>query len=70
MTEQTNNQITINDQQYDLNDLSEDARQQIMNLRITDQEIERVKQRLAIAQTARAYYANALAAELPSKQEH
>lgn len=59
--------ITINDTQYDADKLSESARNQVANLRVTDQEIERVKQQLAIYQTARAAYANELAKELPEK---
>lgn len=61
--------VTINGHEYDFNTLSEAARNQVTNLRITDQEIEHLKRRLAIAQTARAAYANVLQAELP-KQEH
>lgn len=61
--------ITINEKQYDADALSEDARNQVANLRVTDQEIERVKQQLAIAQTARAAYAQALARELPESKK-
>lgn len=56
--------ITINGQQYDADKLSEAARIQVANLRVTDQEIERVQQQLAIYQTARAAYAQALSQEL------
>ncbi|MGE4535164.1 DUF6447 family protein [Halomonas sp.] len=69
MAEQDKRSITIDGQEYDLTSLSENARQQVLNLRVTDQEIERLKQRLAITQTARTAYANALKAELP-KLEH
>lgn len=57
--------ITINGTQYEADKLSESARNQVANLRVTDQEIERVKQQLAIYQTARAAYAQALSNELP-----
>lgn len=63
----TTDTITINGEPYKVADLSENAKNQIMNLRVTDQEIARLQQQLAIAQTARAAYANALAQELPSK---
>lgn len=56
--------ITIDGKAYALDDLSENARSQIVNLRVTDQEIARLQTQLAIAQTARAAYARALAAEL------
>ncbi|MCF7996986.1 MAG: DUF6447 family protein [Chromatiaceae bacterium] len=62
MTEQTH---TIDGTEYSLADLSDAAKQQLTNLRICDQEIQRLQQQLAIAQTARAAYANALKAELP-----
>ncbi len=57
--------VTIDGKDYDVMSLSEQARSQIVNLRVTDQEIQRLQQRLAIAQTARAAYAKALEAELP-----
>jgi len=40
-----------------------------VNLRVTDAEIEKLKQQLAIYQTARTAYARALSAELP-KETH
>lgn len=61
--------ITIDGKQYVLEDLSQNAQQQIGNLRVTDQEIERLNRQLAIAQTARAAYARALAAELPKTEQ-
>lgn len=61
--------ITIDGNEYSTADLSEEARAQVVNLRVTDQEINRLKQQLAIYQTARASYAKALGEELP-KQKH
>ncbi|WP_322529106.1 DUF6447 family protein [Salinicola sp. LHM] len=61
--------LTIDGTEYNLADLSENARAQVTNLRVTDQEIARLQQQLAIAQTARTAYARALSAELP-KQAH
>jgi len=66
---QASQSVTIDGVEYQLSELSEEARAQVVNLRVTDQEIERLKQRLAIAQTARTAYANALKGELP-KLEH
>jgi len=57
--------ITIDGQNYNLADLSDAARNQLVNLRVVDQEIASLQQKLAIAQTARVAYANALKAELP-----
>jgi len=59
--------LTIDGAEYNLADLSENARAQVTNLRVTDQEIARLQQQLAIAQTARTAYARALSAELPKK---
>ena len=60
--------ITIDGAEYKLSDLSDNAKNQIMNLRVTDQEISRLQQLVAIAQTARTAYAKALAEELPKIQ--
>ena len=56
--------VTIDGREYPLDQLSESARTQAGNLRVTDQEIQRLQQQLAIAQTARLAYANELKAEL------
>lgn len=57
--------VTINGQDYDLAQLSDQARQQVFNIRFADQEIERLKSKIAVAQTARQAYVAALTAELP-----
>ncbi|WP_172116138.1 DUF6447 family protein [Halomonas hibernica] len=57
--------ITIDETPYRMADLSEDARQQVLNLQITDAEIEKLQQQLAIYQTARKAYAQALSEALP-----
>ncbi|MED5296057.1 DUF6447 family protein [Salinicola sp. LHM] len=64
---QASQTVTIDGTDYNLADLSENARAQVTNLRVTDQEIARLQQQLAIAQTARTAYARALSAELPKK---
>lgn len=56
--------VTIDGTDYSLDQLSERARNQVVNLRVTDQEISRLNQQLAIAQTARTAYAQALKVEL------
>ena len=56
--------ITIDGKGYDPARLSELARVQLNNLQIADQEIMRLQQQLAIAQTARQAYARALQAEI------
>ena len=71
MTKDAAQIVKIDGIEYYANDLSDGAKNQILNLRVTDQEITQLQQKLAIAQTARAAYAKALAAELPkAKIEH
>ncbi|MEA3641116.1 MAG: DUF6447 family protein [Lamprobacter sp.] len=62
--------LTIDGIEYHLADLGDAARQQVTNLRVCDQEIQRLQQQLAIAQTARAAYANALKGKLPKSAAH
>lgn len=57
--------VRINDKEYPLTDLSDDAKAQLNSLRITDLEIKRLKAQLAIHETARNAYARALDALLP-----
>ena len=57
--------VTIDGKQYALDDLSENAKAQLTNMRLADQEIARLQMQLALAQTARNAYAQALKDELP-----
>lgn len=56
--------IKIDGKEYDLDALSTQARQQLVSVQVTDQEINRLSAQLAIARTARNAYANALKALL------
>lgn len=56
--------ITIDNQEYQLDDLTEHARAQIINLRVVDQEIAKLEQHLTIFKTARAAYARTLKTEI------
>ena len=58
--------IKIDNKDYDTDTLSNEAKQQLQMLSITEQEINRLQAQLAIAQTARISYANALKAALPA----
>jgi len=60
--------ITIDGTEYNVADLSDNAKAQVTNLRVTDAEIEKLKQQLAIFQTARTAYARALGEELPKTE--
>ena len=69
MADSTKNKVSIDGVEYKVSDLNDNAKNQIVNLRVTDQEIASLNQKLAIAQTARAAYANALAAEVAKLKE-
>ena len=60
--------ITIDNEDYVLEDLSEEARAQLASLQVTDAEIQRLQMLMAITQTARMAYANALKQALPPAQ--
>lgn len=69
MADEKQQTVTIDGTEYQVADLSENAQNQVVNLRVTDAEIAKLNQQLAIYQTARTAYARALAAELP-KETH
>lgn len=51
---------------YPISSLSEQARVQIGNIQVADQEVARLRVQLGLAQTARAAYLQALRAQLPA----
>ena len=57
--------VTIDEKDYLLADMSDDAKAQLGSLNVTDQKIATLQQEIGIMQTARNAYANALAAALP-----
>ena len=57
--------ITIDTVDYELETLSDNAKQQLTNIQLVDAEVARLQMQLAIANTARSAYAAALKAELP-----
>jgi hypothetical protein len=52
--------IKINDVDYDTNKLSKEAKMQLQMLSLADAEIKRLQAQLAMAQTAKNTYAQAL----------
>ncbi|ERS84116.1 DUF6447 family protein [Halomonas sp. PBN3] len=52
--------VTIDGATYTLESLGEQGREQLQNLRVTDQEMRRLQDQLAIMQTARNTYARIL----------
>ena len=68
MADQQTQTLTIDGTEYNVADLSENAQNQVVNLRVTDAEIEKLKQQLAIYQTAPTAYARALGEQLPKTE--
>lgn len=67
---QSGNTITIDGKEYELSNLSENARTQVGNLRVTDAEIKRIEAQLVIFRTARQVYATTLKDELDGSRSH
>lgn len=61
--------VNIDGTEYDLDSLSDGAKNQLVNLQLVDQKITVLQQDLAIMQTARNAYANALVGDLPFKSD-
>jgi hypothetical protein len=60
--------VTIDGRDFELDKLSEPARQQAVNINLVDLEIRRLQSLLAICHTARNAYAAALQGALPKDQ--
>ena len=56
--------ITIDDKEYIMDDLSENAKAQILNIQFVDSQLQQLNNEWAVADTARIGYTNALKAEL------
>lgn len=52
--------ITINEKEYETDDMSDDAKAQLQSLQYVDSELARVQMQAAALQTARNAYAQAL----------
>ena len=52
--------LTIDDKEYEIDDLSDEAKAQIMAIRFVDQELVRLAANVAALQTARNTYGRAL----------
>ncbi len=61
--------IKIDDKDYDLETLSDEAKNQLVSLQFVDAELQRVNAQAAVLQTARLVYANALKQALPPVQK-
>ena len=64
MAEGTDQKITIDEVEYNLSDLSDNAKAQLENIQFVDAQIQQLNNEWAVADTARMGYTNALKAEL------
>ena len=64
MAADTDQKITIDDVEYNLSDLSDNARAQLANIQFVDAQIQQLNNEWAVADTARIGYTAALKAEL------
>ncbi len=58
--------LTVNGVKYLIADLSEEAKKQVLNIQAAEAEINRLQVQLALAQTARSAYQQALKVALPA----
>ena len=61
--------LKIDNVDYKIDDLSDNAKAQIQSIQFADAEIQRLNMQLALAQTARNAYMQALNTDLPKKAE-
>ena len=64
MAESTDQKITIDKVEYNLSDLSDNAKAQLANIQFVDAQIQQLNNEWAVSDTARMGYTNALKAEL------
>ena len=62
--------IKLDDVEYDTDDMSDNAKAQLASLQFNEAHINRLKNELAIADTAKIAYVNALKRELESSDEN
>jgi|TARA_B110000240_G_C13098463_1_gene283146 hypothetical protein len=65
MAEEVATKITINDVDYNIADLSENATNQLKGMQIARAEMKRLTVQLALVETASNAYGTALSADLP-----
>lgn len=59
--------LRMGDTDYNIDDLSDAAKAQMQGVQVAENEIKRLNMQLALAQTARNAYMQALQAELPAQ---
>ena len=63
------NKVTIDDKEYDLDKLSDDAKNQLVSLQYVDGELQKLNAQAAVLQTARIAYAQALRFSIPTMRK-
>ena len=61
--------ITIDEKEYDVDDLSDEAKAQVVSLNFVDAELNRLQLKVAAMQTARNAYASALNSMLGENED-
>lgn len=61
--------ITIDEKDYDVDDLSDEAKAQVVSLNFVDAELNRLQLKIAAMQTARNAYATALKSLLGENED-
>jgi hypothetical protein len=64
MAKKNNQKITIEDVEYDMSKLSDNAKSQVQNIQFVDSRLQQLHNELAISDTARIGYSRALKNEL------
>ena len=65
MAEDTNAQkVTIDGVDYNLDDMSDSAKEQLANIQFVDRQLQQLNNEWAVSDTARIGYTNAIKAEL------
>lgn len=62
------NSIKIDDKEYDLDQISDEAKAQLVNLQYVDSELQRLNAQVAVLKTARMAYGRALNESLEEKK--
>ena len=64
MAEGTDQKITIDEVEYNLSDLSDNARAQLASIQFVDAQLQQLNNEWAVSDTARIGYTNALKMEI------
>ena len=64
----TKEKVTIDNKEYVVSDLTENARSNVYNIHFVDSQIKELSNKLAVAETARMAYSSALKNELTLEQ--